>query len=165
MAYLLDANVLIDAKNRHYGFDFCPAFWDWIVQSHSAGQVCSIERVGVEIQAGRDDLSTWASGLPAGFFMQPDQSVFPALAAASAWANGGNYQQSAVHTFMQSADYYLVAQAIAGSHVVVTHEIPAATPKKIKIPDACIGLRVRFMTPFQMLRVLGARFVLGNPRS
>lgn len=28
MAYLLDANVFIQAKNRHYGFDFCPAFWD-----------------------------------------------------------------------------------------------------------------------------------------
>lgn len=27
MAYLLDADVLIQAKNRHYGFDFCPAFW------------------------------------------------------------------------------------------------------------------------------------------
>ena len=26
--YLLDANVLIQAKNLHYGFDFCPAFWD-----------------------------------------------------------------------------------------------------------------------------------------
>ena len=30
MAYLLDTNVLIEAKNRHYGFDFCPAFCDWI---------------------------------------------------------------------------------------------------------------------------------------
>ena len=29
MAYLLDANVFIQAKNLHYGLDFCPAFWDW----------------------------------------------------------------------------------------------------------------------------------------
>ena len=29
MAYLLDADVFIRAKNLHYGFDFCPAFWDW----------------------------------------------------------------------------------------------------------------------------------------
>ena len=27
-AYLVDANVFIQAKNLHYGFDFCPAFWD-----------------------------------------------------------------------------------------------------------------------------------------
>ena len=29
--YLLDANVFIQAKNLHYGFDFFPAFWDWLV--------------------------------------------------------------------------------------------------------------------------------------
>ena len=27
MAYLLDSDVFIRAKNDHYGFDFCPAFW------------------------------------------------------------------------------------------------------------------------------------------
>jgi hypothetical protein len=26
MAYLLDADVFIRAKNLHYGYDFCPAF-------------------------------------------------------------------------------------------------------------------------------------------
>ncbi len=26
MAYLLDANVFMAAKNLHYGMDFCPAF-------------------------------------------------------------------------------------------------------------------------------------------
>jgi len=32
MAYLLDADVFIRAKNLHYGLDFCPAFWDWLTQ-------------------------------------------------------------------------------------------------------------------------------------
>ena len=32
MAYFLDSDVFIRAKNLHYGFDFCPAFWDWLVQ-------------------------------------------------------------------------------------------------------------------------------------
>jgi len=27
MDYLVDTNVFIQAKNLHYGFDFCPAFW------------------------------------------------------------------------------------------------------------------------------------------
>ena len=36
MAYLLDANVFIQAKNLHYGMDFCPAFWDWLIQQNSA---------------------------------------------------------------------------------------------------------------------------------
>ena len=28
MAYLLDTDVFVQAKNLHYGFDFCPAFAD-----------------------------------------------------------------------------------------------------------------------------------------
>jgi len=32
MACLLDANVFMQAKNLHYGLDFCPAFWDWLQQ-------------------------------------------------------------------------------------------------------------------------------------
>ncbi len=39
MAYLLDANVFISAKNLHYGLDFCPAFWDWLIRENGAGEV------------------------------------------------------------------------------------------------------------------------------
>ena len=61
MAYLLDANVFIQAKNLHYGFDFCPGFWDWLQVQHAAGVVFSVEKVGTELAAGADDLSTWAA--------------------------------------------------------------------------------------------------------
>jgi hypothetical protein len=37
MAYLLDANVFIQAKNLHYGIDFCPAFWDWLEREGARG--------------------------------------------------------------------------------------------------------------------------------
>ena len=61
MAYLLDANVFIQAKNLHYGFDFCPAFWDWLIANNQTGTVYSIEKVGDEIAAGADELSAWAA--------------------------------------------------------------------------------------------------------
>jgi hypothetical protein len=57
MAYLLDANVFIQAKNLHYGLDFCPAFWDWLVASNAAQSVFSIEKVGDEVDAVADELS------------------------------------------------------------------------------------------------------------
>ena len=41
MAYLLDANVFIQAKNLYYGLDFCPAFWDWLIGHNMAGRVLS----------------------------------------------------------------------------------------------------------------------------
>ena len=57
MSYLLDANVFIQAKNLHYGLDFCPAFWDWLIARNAAKQVFSIEKVGDEIQAIADELA------------------------------------------------------------------------------------------------------------
>jgi hypothetical protein len=163
MAYLLDADVFIRAKNLHYGLDFCPAFWDWLIAGNAAGSVFSIEKVADEVQALADELSQWAAARGDGFFLRPDASAFPALAAVSAWANGHGYEPAAVSTFLQVADYYLVAQAQAGQHAVVTHEVPSASTRKIKIPDACIGLGIKCMTPYEMLRRERARFVLGAP--
>ncbi len=161
MAYLLDADVFIRAKNLHYGLDFCPAFWDWLIAGNAAGKVFSIEKVGDEVQAVADELSEWADERGNGFFLQPDASVFPALGAVSSWANSGEYEPAAASTFLQVADYYLVAHAHAGSYTVVTHEVPSASKRKIKIPDACIALGIKCMTPYEMLRTERARFVLG----
>lgn len=161
MAYLLDANVFIAAKNLHYGLDFCPAFWDWLVAQNGTGRVFSIEKVGDEVQAVADELSAWAAARGERFFLKPDAKAVPSLAAVSNWATSQKYAMSAISTFLQVADYYLVAHAHGGSHTVVTHEVPAASPRKIKIPDACIGLGIKCMTPFEMLRRERARFVLG----
>lgn len=163
MSYLLDANIFIAAKNLHYGFDFCPAFWDWLIVNGAAAKVLSIEKVGDELAALDDDLSVWAAERGSRFFLRPGESAFPALAAVSTWASGHGYEAAAVSTFLQVADYYLVAQALAGGHVVVTHEKPSASTRKIKIPDACIGLGIKFMTPFEMLRRERAKFILGVP--
>ena len=135
MTYLLDANVFISAKNLHYGLDFCPAFWDWLVAGNKSERVFSVEKVGDELQALGDELSEWAAKRGNGFFLPPDDSVFPAMAEISAWASG---------------------------HTVVTHEVPSASTRKIKIPNACIGLGIKCMTPYEMLRLERARFVLGT---
>jgi hypothetical protein len=161
MAYLLDANVFIQAKNLHYGLDFCPAFWEWLIANNAAARVFSIEKVGDEIAAGGDDLSDWAANRGADFFLKPDAVLLPALGTVSTWANGQNYEPAAVNTFLQVADYYLVAHALAHGHTVVTHEIASASTKKIKIPNACIGLSLKVMTPYEMLRLERARFILG----
>ena len=112
MSYLLDADVFIRAKNLHYGFDFCPAFWDWLIQQNRARQVYSIERIGGELVAGADDLADWAQDRGDGFFLSPDASLFPALASVANWSTGQSYDQAAVSTFLQVADYYLVGTGI-----------------------------------------------------
>ncbi len=161
MAYLLDANVFIQAKNLHYGFDFCPAFWQWLIRENVGQKVFSIEKVGDEIAAGADELAVWAAARGSSFFLSPDPPVANALTAVSQWASNQNYDPSAVNTFLQIADFYLIAHALAHGHVVVTHEQPANSPRKIKIPNVCIGVGVTVRTPYEMLRVERANFVLG----
>jgi len=159
--YLLDANVFIQAKNLHYGFDFCPAFWQWLINRNDEHRVFSIEKVGDEIEAGSDELSDWAKPRGSGFFLKPDHPLLPSLGTVSKWATTQTYEPVAISTFLQVADYYLVAHALAHGHTVVTHETPSDSRKRIKIPNVCIGVGVKFVTPYEMLRSEQARFVLG----
>ncbi|MFH1970333.1 MAG: DUF4411 family protein [Verrucomicrobiota bacterium] len=165
MAYLLDADVFIRAKNFHYGLDFCPAFWAWLIMKNATKQVFSIEKVGDELDAGGDELVDWAAQRGSGFFLKPDAAILPALGQVSTWATSQQYEPAAVNTFLQVADYYLVAHALAHGHIVVTHEKASPSIKTIKIPNACIGFGVKCMTAFEMLRHERARFILGpQPR-
>ncbi|GAB6082938.1 DUF4411 family protein [Desulfuromonas carbonis] len=159
--YLLDANVFMQAKNLHYGFDFCPAFWEWLIAQNAVGSVFSIEKVEDEILAGDDDLSQWSKERGSGFFLRPDDQVVACFPAVSAWVSSQNYQPAAVNTFLQVADYYLISQAKAMSAVVVSHEIPSDSIKRVKIPNVCIGMDIKCITPYEMLRREKARFILG----
>lgn len=162
MTYLLDANVFISASRLHYGFDFCPAFWDWLVESNQAKRVFSIDKVEGEIRAGADELVQWASNLGEGFFLRPDQQVLSALTTVSGWCSRQCYHPAALNAFLGGADCFLVAHALAHSHTVVTHEKPSNSRNHIKIPNVCSGVGVTPVSPFEMLRRERARFVLGR---
>ena len=162
MAYLLDANVFIQAKNLHYGLDFCPAFWDWLIAANAADRVFSIEKVRDELEAGTDELSDWAGNQGERFFKRPDPAMLPALRDVSNWVMNQRYEPAAVNTFLQVADYYLVAHAHAHHGTIVTHERANQSLRRIKIPEVCIGLNIKFMSPYEMLRHERARFILGR---
>ena len=73
---------------------------------------------------------------------------------------GAGYEQSAVSTFFQVADYYPVGHAHAYEHVIVTHEVPSPSVKKLKMPDACIAMGVHYVSTYTMLRQERVRLVL-----
>ena len=160
MRYLLDTNVFIEAKNRYYGLDFCPAFWEWLILRNTQGSVHSIEKVGDELAAGADDLALWAVARGESFFAPPDHGVLQTLAEVGDWVNNQQYHPSAVGTFLQDADYYLVAHAMAHHCIVVTHEVASNGARRVKIPNVCIGVKVKCISPFEMLRRERARCVL-----
>ncbi len=161
MAYLLDTDVFIAAKNLHYGMDFCPAFWDWLVLANAEARVFSIERVVEELGEVDDDLRNWARGRGDGFFLEADETALPALGRIAEWVNAHpRYSPAAKATFLDAADYYLIAQALAGGHTLVTHEKPENSIHRVKIPSVCLALKIPFSSPWDMLRRERARFVL-----
>lgn len=162
MSYLLDANVFIQAKNLHYGLDFCPAFWQWMIDNGINNRVLSIDKIADEIAAGADELTQWAKEKGSDLFRVTDAHVAAQLGRVSTWVTTQQYEPVAVSTFLQAGDFFLIAHALAGGHTVVTHEVAANSAKRIKIPNVCVGLAVPFMTLYQMLRIEQARFVLGS---
>ena len=163
MAYMIDSNVFIDAKNRYYGFDLCPGFWTWSISAHEKGTLFSIERVGRELRAGDDELAAWADERGTGFFVPPTSAARTALRQVNDWANAQDYNANAVRMFAGSADSHLVAHARAGAHTVVTLETSARSTRRIKIPVVCAAFGVECIDTFTMLRRERARFVAGPP--
>lgn len=161
MPYLLDANVFIQAKNLHYGFDFCPAFWDWLLDACDRQVVSSITQVKDELISGDDELSEWGSNEGAKLFQSVDASTVPEIQWVTTWANAANeYDPPAKSAFLQVADFYMVAYARAHDFTVVTHETASNSRKKIKIPNACLAAGVESINPYQMLRREKVKFVL-----
>ena len=161
--YLLDTNVFIEAKQKYYDFAICPAFWKWLILQNQAGNVASIKMVLDELRAQNDDLTEWAETRGDDFFLKPDNAVDSAIFRVSDWANNQQYTRNSIETFLRVADYRLVAQALGQDWIVVTHELPSMSVKKIKIPNACEGLGISYMNPFEMLRREKARFIM-DPR-
>lgn len=166
MKYVLDTDVFIQAKNRHYGFEFCPAFWDWLIEANEIELVVSVEQVLEELLKRNDDLADWARERSESFFSIPDSRLSAALNRINEWAHTSRYRPTAVTSFLAKADFWLVTYGLAHNCTVVTHEVRANTVKKIKIPNVCDAFGVPCMLPFEMLRREGARFVnetRGNP--
>lgn len=164
MAYLLDTNIFIDAKNRYYDMHVCPAFWEWLVLANGAGKVFSIGRVRDELtDDSEDELAWWAGDLDEDFFLPAEEDDLTALGRIATWINDhGRYSEAAKATFLASADYYLIAQASAGDYTVVTHEVPADSVHRVKIPNVCVAQYVKYINPWTMLRREHARFVLAS---
>ena len=53
--FLIDSNILIEAKNRYYAFDIAPGFWTWLERAYQNNLVCSIEAVRDELLEGNDE--------------------------------------------------------------------------------------------------------------
>ncbi len=160
MAYLLDANVLMQAAKDHYSFDICPGFWEFLKQANDRGEVFSIQKVLEECQGKDDALREWANELGEKFFLPDDAAALAAMAKVSTALEARDYTKAAIRTFMADADPFLIAHAKAHDHILVTHEGLFDSAQKIRMPPVCDVVGVRYTKTWPMLRALGARFVI-----
>jgi len=146
MAYLLDTNTLIQAKNEYYGFDICPGYWNWIEEATLLGDVISIKPVLEELRDGEDELTAWANKLEkeSPFFQPMDQEAVGKIAKVVEWVQNGDFKEQAKRDFLTRADPQLIAYAIAHEGVtIVTHEVHVeGEKKKVKIPTVCRALGI-----------------------
>lgn len=166
MIYLLDANTLIEAKNRYYRMAVCPAYWSWIQRSQGAGVVASIDLVAEELKRGNDELATWAKGQTDLFLPVSDddtQQSFGAVAQQVA-AEAAGMKAGALDEFLAGADPWLIAKAMAlKDAVVVTHEqFNLQMRRKFSIPNVCHHFGVPWIDTFELLSRTDARFILAD---
>jgi len=55
MAYLLDANVYIEAHQRYYGMDLCPGFWRWLEEAGASGNLVRDFGAEIEFPTAKED--------------------------------------------------------------------------------------------------------------
>jgi hypothetical protein len=60
MLYLLDANVLITAKNLYYEFGRVDQYWEWLAFQAEQGHAKVPLEIYEEISIGDDELAAWA---------------------------------------------------------------------------------------------------------
>ena len=161
MAYLLDSDTLIQAKDENYPIDVCPGFWDWLDRQNAAKDVFSVSAVKDELERGTDELSQWTKKRGDDFFLPVDDRTSGAMAAVAGWVQAADFREDAKRTFLAGADPWLIARALAHGHTVVTREVHVEGHKsKVKIPTVCKALNVPCMRALDMLRKEKVQFVL-----
>ncbi|MGR6735225.1 DUF4411 family protein [Pseudomonas chlororaphis subsp. piscium] len=163
MKHLLDANTLIEAKNRYYGMTICPGYWSWLLLQNQAFELASIVSVKDELTKGKDELAQWAKDNSALFHEISDertQEAFGQVVSAIA-VQSEKMKVGALDEFLSGADPWLIAKAITTGATVVTHEVlNLEVKRKFIIPNVCEMFGVPYMNTFELLNKLEARFVL-----
>lgn len=154
--FLLDANVLITAKNEYYPIARVPEFWDWLVHMGAAGTLKMPLEIIEEVSGGNDDLGEWIG----------DASNREAL-CLDEQANLGHVQAvlaqyaadlDDAEMIKIGRDPFLIGYALAApaDRVVVTVEVSKPTCQRAnrRIPDICNGLQLNWCNSFRMMREL-----------
>lgn len=156
--WILDTNIFINAAHQYYGMDFCPGFWQWLLQNTDC--ICSIDMVKSELDEKMDDVSKWCKdNLPKDFFREADDGVQECYGKVAEYIDSlpdKLYNQNKKDVFLDGADPMLIAHAM----VLVTNEkFNAAAHKKIYLPNVANQFDVKCTDIFDVMRQLKAKLI------
>ena len=156
--YCLDANVLIQAWQKYYSPKLCPDYWRVLDELGKQDRIFLPQMVYEEITRTEDDLAAWLkqSNIPE---YKIDGPVTEAL--RDIYSTNPAHQGLVDNTRARSlADPWVIAHAIKEKATVVTKEekITATNTAKIKIPNVCDNMKVRWINDYQFVEELNIRF-------
>lgn len=156
--YCLDTNVLIQAWQKYYNPNFCPDYWTVLNELGKKGIIFLPEMVLGEIERVEDKLLKWVKSSD----IQIDKISEPVTKCLQ-----NIYLANPIHKTLVDntrarslADPWVIAHAMNEGAVVVTKEekVTAANTRRIKIPNVCDNMNVRWMNDFQFIEEVGIKF-------
>lgn len=156
--YCLDANVLIQAWQKYYNPKFCPDYWEILIELGSQGKIFIPELVFEEIIRTEDELSKWLkqSKIP---IMKISEEV--TICLQKIYSNNPTHKNLVDNTKARSiADPWIIAHALHENATVVTKEekVTALSSNRIKIPNVCDNMGIRWIHDFQFIDELDIKF-------
>ncbi len=165
MLYIFDTNILVEAKNRYYGLDFAPGFWDFVVRESQKVSLKSNDMVLMELQEYKDELSDWTKGKSDVFDISSDEEeIQKHFRRVADFVNKHpHYSEAEKSNFLAKADPWLIAAAIHMEAILVTHEkVVGDNSQKVKIPNVAKEFGIKTVNTFEMIRQLNGKFELGT---
>ena len=156
--YCLDANVLIQAWQKYYNPKFCPEYWKILTELGKNGKIFIPELVYEEIVRTEDNLSKWLKGskIPIKKISEPVTICLQKIYAADP-----THKNLVDNTKARSlADPWVIAHAVHENACVVTKEekVTALNSNRIKIPNDCDNIGIRWINDSQFIDELDIKF-------
>lgn len=155
--YCLDTNVLIEAWNTYYSPALCPDYWAVLNELGAKRLIFIPQEVYEEIAKQDDGLSDWLKNSNIPIHSQNEEVC---INLKNIYAKDASHVRLVDSTKQRSlADPWVIAHAMTVNATVVTKEALAVdTNKKVKIPNVCDNMEIRWINDFRFIQELNIRF-------
>ncbi|WP_026963091.1 DUF4411 family protein [Alicyclobacillus herbarius] len=154
--YCFDTNVFINSWRTAYPPDVFSSFWEKIDSLIRKEMVIAPTQVLSELQRGGDDLFTWVKEREH-IFVETDEHIEEVVSdIVNTYRD--RFLPKTVHDGIW-ADPYVIALAKAKNGIVVTQEaLVGPNQTKIKIPNVCVDLGIKYINTIELIRREGWTF-------